>query len=226
MTGTDLTSPEPGKSNALMTGLQWIYDQVSQSTSAAVAQGTDAEIETWIALACTSAGTAGFVTNIGGVLTLPVAVPANLLSTATIQLTLVARIAAARGYDVTSPEVRAVAVACLVGSKITEVLGEVGVAIGNKLAQAVVNQVSGAVLTKINQTVGFRLLTKAGQQGVVNLTKLVPVAGGIVGGTIDAASTLAVGKAAKLVFSRINAPVPAGTAPKPDDPASPALVDA
>ena len=47
----------------------------------------------------------------------------------------------------------------------------------------------GAVLTKINQKVGFRLLTKFGTKGAVNLVKVVPVAGALVGAGIDYGST-------------------------------------
>ena len=47
----------------------------------------------------------------------------------------------------------------------------------------------GKVLTKINQKVGFRLFTKFGTKGLVNLGKLVPVVGGVIGGTLDFAET-------------------------------------
>ena len=58
----------------------------------------------------------------------------------------------------------------------------------------------GAVLTKINQAVGFRLFTKFGQKGLVNIHKAIPVLGGVVGGTVDAMSTYAIAKAAKALF--------------------------
>jgi len=56
------------------------------------------------------------------------------------------------------------------------------------------------VLTKINQAVGFRLFTKFGQKGLVNIHKAIPVLGGVVGGTVDAMSTYAIAKAAKALF--------------------------
>lgn len=205
---TEPTTSVATQGNALITGLEWIYNKVAGSFPAMTGMATDREIDTWITLACAGAGTAGFVTNLGGAFTLPVAVPANLISTATIQLTLVARIVAARGYDPASTEVRTFAIACLAGTKATEIVSGAGVKLGMKLAQTAVNQVAGATLTRINQAVGFRLLAKAGQQGVVNLTKLIPIAGGIVGGGIDAASTLAVGKAAKQLFPRIAPALP------------------
>ncbi len=45
-----------------------------------------------------------------------------------------------------------------------------------------------------NKAVGFRLVTKAGTTGLVNLTKAVPVVGGFVGGTFDYVAVCAVGR--------------------------------
>ena len=58
----------------------------------------------------------------------------------------------------------------------------------------------GTVLTKINQKVGFRLLTKFGEKGVVNLFKLVPIAGGVVGGGVDFVGTKLIADKAYKAF--------------------------
>lgn len=213
---TNPDTPQPKTPALLMQSLEWVYDKVSGTVPAAAASGTDAEIDQWIRLACLGSGGSGFVTNLGGVFTLPLAIPANLLGTATIQLGLASRIAAARGYQLGSPEIRAFAIASLVGVKAAEVLSGAGVKLGTKLAQSAISQISGATLLKINQAVGFRLLTKAGQQGAVNLAKFVPVAGGLVGGTIDAASTYAVGQAAKRLFPRVPTIPPPLDVPTPE----------
>ena len=44
-------------------------------------------------------------------------------------------------------------------------------------------------MTKINQKVGFRFITKFGTKGVVNLGKMVPGVGAIVGGGLDFVET-------------------------------------
>jgi hypothetical protein len=59
------------------------------------------------------------------------------------------------------------------------------------------------VLLDINKKVGFRLVTKSGTTGVVNLSKAVPVLGGVVGGTIDGTSTRAVGAVARRAFPSV-----------------------
>jgi hypothetical protein len=38
---------------------------------------------------------------------------------------------------------------------------------------------SSGILKKINQKVGFRLVTKFGEKGIINLSKLIPVVGGL-----------------------------------------------
>lgn len=44
-------------------------------------------------------------------------------------------------------------------------------------------------MTKINQKVGFRFITKFGTKGIVNLGKLVPGVGAVIGGGLDFAET-------------------------------------
>ena len=73
------------------------------------------------------------------------------------------------------------------------------------MTRQMVLRISGEVLKRVNQAVGFRLVTKAGSKGVVNLIKGVPLVGGVVGGTFDAAATKVIGRTAKEVF------VPLGT---------------
>ena len=147
------------------------------------------------------AGAAGFVTGIGGVFTLPVALPANIAAIIFIQLRMIAAIAHLRGYDIRSDRVGGLVKACIVGSSLTDILKDFGVGIGSKMSQKAVNQISGATLLKINQAVGIKLVTKAGTTGMINLTKIIPFIGGVVSGSIDATATLAIGSAAKKVFA-------------------------
>lgn len=58
-----------------------------------------------------------------------------------------------------------------------------------KFAEAMIKKVPGEVLTKINRAVGFRFVTKFGQTGIVNLGKLVPGVGGVIGGGFNFAET-------------------------------------
>ena len=57
----------------------------------------------WQVMKC---GTSGFVTGLGGLITLPVAIPANISSVMYVQMRTIACIAKMGGYDVTSDQVQ------------------------------------------------------------------------------------------------------------------------
>ncbi|MFN5980296.1 MAG: hypothetical protein ACK45W_13510, partial [Pseudanabaena sp.] len=57
--------------------------------------------------------------------------------------------------------------------------------IGTKVCQNLIKRIPGRVLIEINKKIGFRLITKAGEKGVVNVMKMLPLVGGVVGGTFD-----------------------------------------
>lgn len=155
----------------------------------------------WQVAKCT---TSGFLTSLGGILTLPVAIPANLTTVWYVQLRMIATIAVLSGFDPTDDDVTTLAFICLTGSSASKVFRESGVKVATKITKNMIGKVPGAVLTKINQKVGMRLITKAGTTGIVNLGKAIPVAGGIVGGSIDFVTTKAIAaKAQKLFFLNI-----------------------
>lgn len=142
----------------------------------------------------------GFLTGVGGLITMPVTLPADFTALWLTQARLAGAIAHLRGYDIRSEEVRSVVLLSLVGSSVSEALTQAGVVIGTKSAISVIKQVPGKVLIEINKKVGFRLITKAGTKGVINLTKLAPIAGGVIGGGVNFASTRAAGSWAKANF--------------------------
>jgi uncharacterized protein (DUF697 family) len=76
----------------------------------------------------------------------------------------------------------------------------VGIKIGVKFTEKMVQTISREVIVKINQAVGFRLLTKFGTTGVINLGKAIPLIGGIIGGTVDGISTNTIGNIARNLF--------------------------
>jgi uncharacterized protein (DUF697 family) len=90
----------------------------------------------------------------------------------------------------------------LIGDAGKEVLKRAGVNIGQKLTQTAIRGIPGPVLIEINKRVGFRLLTKAGERGAINIIRIVPVVGGAVAGSVDATMCYSVGKTAKSLFRR------------------------
>ena len=90
---------------------------------------------------------------------------------------------------------------CLCGKGASEVLKEAGAIIGTKLTSQAIKNLSFETIKAINRAVGFRLITKFGTTGAVNLGKIVPVVGGGVCGAVDYTTTRAVGGAAIHAFS-------------------------
>lgn len=146
---------------------------------------------------CTASG---FLTGLGGLITLPVAVPANVASVLYVQLRMIGTLAVLGGYDLRDDEVQTLVYLALVKSSVTDVCKSVGVQTANRVTLELLKKLPGTVLTKINQKVGFRLVTKFGEKGVVNLVKVVPVAGGVVGGGVDLIGTRAIGDRAYKTF--------------------------
>ena len=136
-------------------------------------------------LKCT---TSGFLTGLGGAITLPFTLPANLTSVLYVQMRMIAAVAYINGYDLKSDEIQTFVYACLAGVSLNQVVKKAAVDFGVKFCNTLVKKLPAKVLTKINQKVGFRLITKFGSKGLVNLGKLFPVVG-VIGGTLDFAET-------------------------------------
>lgn len=160
----------------------------------------DQAINSLINWQTTKCATSGFITGLGGVITLPVAIPANIASVIYVQMRMVASIAHLRGYDLKDDQVQTFVYACLTGQSATEIVKAAGVKLGLKVGEAQVKRIPAQVLVKINQKVGFRLVTKFGEKGIINIGKMVPVLGGVIGGSFDAVSTKTIATAAKRTF--------------------------
>lgn len=144
--------------------------------------------------------TSGFLTGLGGLITLPVAIPANVGSVLYVQMRMIACLAHMGGYDTNSDQVQTLVYACLAGISIDQVLKQTGIKFGNKFAMAMVKEIPGETLGKINHKVGFKFLTKFGNKGVINIGKTVPVVGGIIGGGFDFVETKAIANRAYKMF--------------------------
>lgn len=152
-------------------------------------------------LKCT---TSGFITGFGGAITLPVTIPANIGSVLYVQMRMIACTAYMAGYDISSDQVQTLVYACLAGLSVGEIAKQFGIKFGQKVAVGMIEKIPGKVLTKINQKVGFRLLTKFGEKGLINLGKLVPGVGAVINGGVDFAETKAIAKRAYQMFVENN----------------------
>jgi uncharacterized protein (DUF697 family) len=219
--------------DAIMKALDWSYDKAvnggipGMDTAIELAENYSRKRGTLIENANslikwqnTKSATSGFLSGLGGIIVMPVTIPANITSVILVQMRMVAAIAHMGGHDLKSDEVRTFVYACLAGNGAKDILKNSGIQIGKKLAISGIKKIPGEVIKKINQAVGFRLLTKFGEKGVINLGKMVPIAGGLIGGTVDAFSTNTIGNVARKLFieeSNVNKPF--------DDDSDPIIID-
>ena len=92
-------------------------------------------------------------------------------------------------HDLNSDQTQTFIYACLAGVAVNGLVKQAGIKFSVKFANSVIKKIPGKVLTKINQKVGFRLVTKFGSKGIVNLGKMLPGVGAIVGGGLDFVET-------------------------------------
>ena len=137
----------------------------------------------------------GFVTNIGGLAMLPVAIPANITGVATVQVRMVAAIAHLRGYDLNDNRVRTALVMCLMGGEqVAEHIAE-GTLPTSPLAVATApifdpeldRLVAEEVLTDLAARIG-------GKNVALAIVKRVPLMGGGVSAVMDGIATYQIGR--------------------------------
>ena len=144
--------------------------------------------------------TSGFLTGLGGLITLPVAIPANISSVLYVQMRMIACLAYMGGYDTKSDQVQTLVYVCLAGVSVDQLAKNIGIQFGTKMTNSMIQKIPGKTLTAINQKVGFRFITKFGEKGLINLGKTVPLIGGIISGGFDFVETKAIATRAYKLF--------------------------
>lgn len=151
---------------------------------------------------CIAAGSQGFVTGLGGFITMPVTVPANIGAAFLIQSHLAAAIAHVHGHDTRSEEVQTAIMLCLLGNAGSEVLKQAGITVGKKYTATLIKRLPVSVIHAVNKKAGFALVAKFGtKRASITLAKGVPLVGGAIGGSVDAVGTKAVGRFADQFFT-------------------------
>jgi uncharacterized protein (DUF697 family) len=165
----------------------------------------DAVIDQHIRLA----GVQGFATGLGGLVTLPVSLPANLTGIAIVQARMVAAIAHLRGYDLDDPRVRTAVITCLLGEdgvtdrlkKASLVSSPLAIATAPVFDPELDRQVAGEV-------VGELIARISGKKMALTVTRRVPLLGGAVGAGVDGWSTFRIGQFAdKSLVRRFRRPI-------------------
>ncbi|AWB90795.1 EcsC family protein [Aeromicrobium chenweiae] len=140
------------------------------------------------------AGVQGFVTNLGGISTAAIAVPANVAGVTIVQCHLVAGIAHLRGYDLENPRVRNAILACMLGEDAVKSLVKSHRLPSSPMALAT-SPVHDPVLDEtLSREVTSELVGRtAGRRAVTLIGRRIPFLGGAVGASSDAYATWTIG---------------------------------
>lgn len=145
----------------------------------------EAAIDDIVASHTKLAGANGFVTNLGGFITMPVALPANIVGFYTVATRMVAAIAVVNGQDVHEPSVRSAILLDLIGTDATQVLKGLGPMTGGVATNVATRKLPPAALAVVNKSVAFRLGSQVGQRFLSRIPRVIPVAGGFIGAGLD-----------------------------------------
>lgn len=144
------------------------------------------------------AGLQGFVTNLGGLVTMTVAVPANITGLAVVQCRMVAGIAHLRGYDLDDPRVRNAVLATLLGEETVDTLIGRHKLPAPPMALATAPVHDESIDAVVSREVATDLITRvAGKRLASTLGRRIPVVGGLVGMGTDGYVTWTIGRYAE-----------------------------
>lgn len=141
------------------------------------------------------AGLQGFATNLGGLVTAAVTIPANIAGLAMLQARMVAGIAHLRGYDLEDRRVRNAILATMLGEDTVVSLVRKKVLPAPPMAIATAPAYDPHLDRLVAAEVTSELLTRvAGKRVASTVGRRVPVIGGLVGAGADGYATWKIGR--------------------------------
>ena len=147
------------------------------------------------------AGVQGFATNLGGLVTMTVAVPANITGLAVLQNRMVAGVAHLRGYDLTDPRVHNAILVTTIGEDDVKDLVKRGRIPAPPMALATAPVHDPAIDALVSAEVANDLITRvAGKRLATTMGRRIPGIGGLVGMGSDGWSTYKIGHYAEEEF--------------------------
>jgi hypothetical protein len=173
--------------------------------------GPDEAVERIVRLHVAGGVVGGFVTGLGGFVTMPVALPVNVAEFYVQATRMVGGIAHLRGYDVGDRHVRTAVLLTLVGSRADEVLAKAGMATGGgAITKLALGKLPPAALMVVNKAVGFRLVRGVFERVFSRLGRGLPFLGGIVGAVVDGWMMKRIAEQALVEFPALGRSGPGG----------------
>ena len=178
---------------------QAVQEYVAQLRAANPRVGADELAAGVVSRRALKAGGIGAVTGLGGLVTLPVSIPANLVGTWRVQTTMLAIIAEIYEAEFEVDDFFLV----LGGNAVTEAMKQLGIHAGKDVTKRMVQKhITRETMKHINRVVSREILTKAGTKSATSFMKMVPLVGAPVGFAFDWTATRAFGKAGILYYAR------------------------
>lgn len=205
--------------DAAINGVGRVPGAKATAANALVKHGSvEPALDSLVTLHIRMATAQGVITNLGGLWTAPLLLPANIAGLAIVQIRLVASIAHLRGYDIDDPRVRTAMALCLLGE--TGVKGMIDrneiptVPLAIATAPVFDASLDRLVAEKVFGDLSGRL---GGRQAIVLIARRVPVLGGGVSGALDGWFTSSVGAYSRTQFpSRRRLTARPAVQPSPD----------
>lgn len=165
---------------------------------------TEDAIDALVGLHLRGGAAGGFVTSLGGFVTMVAAVPANVFEFYVQATRMVAGVAHLRGHDVNDPEIRTAVLLTLVGSNSAGILAKAGINLsGGTLSQLASRSLPKAAVMVLEKAIGFRILRGVGERALARLGKAIPVAGGLIGAGVDWAMMRGIAQQARHEFPEV-----------------------
>jgi hypothetical protein len=147
----------------------------------------------------------GFLTGLGGVITLPVLLPTNVMEFYIQSTRMVGAIAVVRGYDLDDEEVRVRVLAALLGEESGDVLRSIGLGpVAGAAARGVAGRLPDSPHSAVVSAVGGRLIRRFGLRSVRLFGKAIPGLGGVLGALSDRKQLGRIAEAAKKGFPQVS----------------------
>ncbi len=147
-------------------------------------------------------GLVGAVTGIGGFLTMPVTVPADVIASWRIQITMILAVAHAFRRETDPEELKTDVLMVLAGDSAKEALKRLGIEVTRAMTRrAIQKEISQEVMVKVWAALGRRVAARVGRKSLAKSQRATPLIGAPIGFVFDWFATQAVGRTAIRYYS-------------------------
>ena len=147
-------------------------------------------------------GLVGAITGVGGLITLPLAIPADLIASWKIQAFMAFAIAYVYGQTASSTDLKTDLYIIIAGDSAKEALKRFGIEAGKIVTKKMIQKyITIDIMKGIWRVLSRKIITKAGTKSLTSFTKMIPGVGAVIGFAFDYASAQTVGKYAIQYYS-------------------------